>query len=453
MIFRFLCQKIVSGVVLVSSSSLIGPAVDHLADLALWEAELAADGGDTDAWSVANPLVQRLRRVPDPRRARGRRHPLVVILVLTACATLVVGNDSVTAIWQWVARTPQEVLARLGARFNPWHGRHTIPSERTFRRVLTSLDGDALDAALGGYATDVARGRAPAPVIPATPGPVEREQRRATVRVVTHPAPAGLLPAAAVDGKLLHGTVTSAGRVFLVAAVTHDRGVVLGQRQVADKRGETTVTADLLAPLDVAGMVLTLDALHTTKKTARLITGDLHAHYLLILKGNQPLARQAAQALLSGTDAEFADHAAVNADRGHGRTERRTMRVAPADDTLFPGARQVFRLRRDTGGLDGVRTSKQIVYGIVSLPAELAGPVQLNHYARGHWTVENRLHWTRDVTFSEDRSQLRTGAAPRALASFRNLTINTYRLAGRANIAHARRDLHDRADVFAVYGI
>jgi hypothetical protein len=70
-----------------------------------------------------------------------------------------------------------------------------------------------------------------------------------------------------------------------------------------------------------------------------------------------------------------------------------------------------------------VRTSKQIVYGIVSLPAELGGPVQLNHYARGHWTVENRLHWTRDVTFDEDNSQLRTGTAPRALASFRNLVV------------------------------
>jgi hypothetical protein len=69
----------------------------------LWEAELSADGDDTDAWSVANPLVQRLWQVPDPRRVRGRRHPLVVILVLTACATLVVGNDSVTAIWQWAA--------------------------------------------------------------------------------------------------------------------------------------------------------------------------------------------------------------------------------------------------------------------------------------------------------------------------------------------------------------
>jgi hypothetical protein len=95
--------------------------------------------------------------------------------------------------------------------------------------------------------------------------------------------------------------------VFLVAAITHGSAVVLGQRQVPDKRGEGTVVAELLAPLDVAGMLLILDALHTTKKTARLITGPLHAHYLLILKGNQPLTYLTAQAPLSGTDVEFAD--------------------------------------------------------------------------------------------------------------------------------------------------
>jgi hypothetical protein len=193
MIFRFLRQKIVSGVVPVASSSLIGPAVDHLADLALWEAEPATDNA-ADAWSVACPLMERLRQVPDPRHARGLRHPLAVIPVPTACATLVVGNDSATAIRQWAARTPQQVLQRIGARFDSWRGRHTVPSERTFRRVLTDLDGDALDAALCGYATDVARGQAPAPVIPDTAGPDEREQRRAARRAVTHPAPAGCCP-------------------------------------------------------------------------------------------------------------------------------------------------------------------------------------------------------------------------------------------------------------------
>ena len=174
------------------------------------------------------------------------------------------------------------------------------------------------------------------------------------------------------------------------------------------------------------------------------------------MKGNQPLALKAAQALLSGTDTEFSDSMDVDADRGHGRTERRTLRVAACDDTLFPGARQVFRLRRDTGGLDGVRTSKEVIHGIVSVTADQANPEHLNHYARGHWAVENCLHWTRDVTFHEDDSQLRTGNAPRASASFRNLSLNTFRLAGRANIAYARRDLrdlHDRRDVFATYGI
>jgi hypothetical protein len=156
--------------------------------------------------------------------------------------------------------------------------------------------------------------------------------------------------------------------------------------------------------------------------------------------------------LLSGTDSQFAGAVALEEDRGHGRTERRTLRVAPTDDSLFPGARQVFRLRRDTGGLDSQRTRKQIVHGITSMPAHLASPAHLNQYERQHWRVES-LHWVRDVTFREDNCQLRTGAAPRTLATFRNLAIGTYRLAGRANVAHARRDLHDRSDVFAVYDI
>lgn len=292
MIFRASRPKIVPGAALVSSSSPIHPVVDHLADLAPWEAELAADpisvdAVDVDPLSVTSPLLERLREVADPRRLRGLRHPLLVTLVLTACAT-----------------------------------------------------------------------------------------------------PAGLLPAAAIDGKLLHGSRTKAGQVFLVAVVSHHSGAVLGQRQVGDKRGENTVVAELLTPLGMAGMMLTFDALHTTKKTARLITGTLGAHYTLILKGNQPLALQAAQGLQSGTDTEFTDHMDIDEDRGHGRTERRTLRVAACDDTLFPGARQVFRLRRDTGGLDGVRTSKEIIYGIVSVTAEQAGPEHLNHYVRGHWAVE-----------------------------------------------------------------
>jgi predicted transposase YbfD/YdcC len=441
----------------VSTSSPIDHTLDHLADLALWEAELACDpaGAESapDSTQVESALVARLSQVPDRRGARGRRHPLVVVLALAACATLVAGVDSVTAIWQWAARSSQDKLRRIGARRDGLTGLFIVPSERTFRRVLQNLDGDALDAATCGWVADVVHGQAPSPQIVPTPGPAEREQRRAAQHALEHPAPAGTLPGAALDGKAAKGARTDGGPVFLVGAITHDRGVVLGQRQVASKRGEGSAARDLLCGLNLPGMVWTLDALHTTRKTAHLITGKLEGHYVLILKGNQPLARAAAAHLLAGPDSEWSATTAVGEDRGHGRTERRTIRTAPADDRLFPGARQVFRLRRDVGDLDGVWTSKQVVYGVVSMPPQLAGPQHLNYYERAHWVVENRLHWVRDLTFHEDNSQLRTGTAPRAMATFRNLAIGAFRLAGRANIAHARRDLLNHNDAFVVYDI
>lgn len=424
--------------------------VDQLRDLALWEKELAWSGEELD-----NALVTRLSKVPDPRSPKGRRHPFTAILVLVALAVLAVGGDSITAVWQRSARVPQDRLARLGARRNPLTQRFLVPSERTIRRALHKADADALDAAVGSYLTDLVRGDAPAPVIPDAPGGGrEREQRRAQQREREQPAPDGLLPAVAVDGKALTGARTpDGGRAFLVAAVSHERAVVLGQCQLPSKKGEGPAARDLLKTLDLRGCVLTLDALHTLKTTARLITGELGAHYVLILKGNQPLALKAATALLSGTDEQFAETCAAQHERGHGRRERRTIRTAPADDALFPGAAQAFRIRRDAGPLDGPWASKEIVHGVTSLPPHLAGPAQLNHYERSHWTIENKIHWVRDVTFREDSSQARTGNEPRAMACMRNLAIGAIRMAGRANIAHARRDLHDQHDAFAVFGL
>ena len=203
---------------------------------------------------------------------------------------------------QWAARASQDKLGRLGARRHPLTGRFLVPSERTFRRVLGKLDADALDAAVGGWVSDVARGVVPAPVVAATPGPPEREQRRAAQRGVEHPAPDGLLPAAAVDGKALRGARTSeGGRVFLVAAIDHATGA-LGQRQVPSKRGEGVAARDLLTGLRAPGMVWTLDALHTTKATARLITQHLHGHYILIIKGNQPPPRPRTTAAMAGSN-------------------------------------------------------------------------------------------------------------------------------------------------------
>ena len=179
--------------------------------------------------------------------------------------------------------------------------------------------------------------------------------------------------------------------MFLVAAIDHARGAVLGQRQVPSKRGEGGAARDLLTSLNVSGMVWTLDALHTTKATVRLITKDLRGHYVLIIRGNQPIARATAQTLLAGSDADWAEATAIEDDRGHGRVERRTIRVAPADDALFPGARQ---RRSGYAAMSAAWTAsgnrKEIVYGITSLPAGLAGPAHLNYYERRHWAKEVR---------------------------------------------------------------
>lgn len=333
----------------MSVLSPISPVLDQLADLAQWDAQVSSD-----PVLLASSLVGRLSQVPDQRKRRGLRHSLLVVLALSACATLVVGGDSVAAIWQWAARASQDVLETIGARRDPWLGLFLVPSERTFRRVLQGLDADALDLTTCGYAMDVVRGAAPVPVIPRTPGPAEREERRAAQRSVDHPLPAGLLPAAAVDGKAARGARTATGPVFLVGAIAHVSGVILGQRQVPGKKGEGAQVGPLLAPLDAAGMVFTLDALHTTKKTARLITEDLHAHYLLILKGNQPLARAAAHALLSGTDAEFEETSAAWNDRGHGRRERRTIRTAPP----IPGCSPVPARSSACAGTSANRTAR-----------------------------------------------------------------------------------------------
>jgi predicted transposase YbfD/YdcC len=467
----------------VSTVSLSHPVLSRLADLARRD-----DLVVSDPQGVSSSLLARLSQVPDRRKRRGRRHGLVVVLALVACATLVVGSDSITAVWQWAARASQEVLARLGARRDFLTGHFLVPSERTFRRVLSDLDSEALDRETAGFAVDIIRGDTPVPTVATTPGPLEREQRRAQHRaqhrsrnLAEGPSrPAGTLAGIAVDGKSLRGpalrgsalrgsalrgsalrgsgtrgsATTGGARTFLVAAISHDTGVVLGQRQVLDKQGEGAQVEALLAPLDVTGMVITLDALHTTAKTARLITDTFGAHYMLVLKGNQPLTRAAAAQVLTGPDTDWTQASATADQRGHGRRERRSIRTTTTGDSLFPGARQVFRLRRDVGELDApCWTSKEIIYGITSLPATLAGPEHLSYYQRQHWTVENRLRWTRDVTFGEDNSQVRTGTAPRAIATFRNLAISTFRLAGRANIAHGRRDLRTHDDAFAVFGI
>lgn len=373
-------------------------------------------------------LLAFFAEVPDPRRPRGIRHQVPTILAIAAAA-VVCGARSFTAIGEWAADAPEWVLAVLGARRHRQHGRLVSPHEATLRRTIQAFDAELLDAVISGWLA---------------------------ARATTTADGTGLR-ALAVDGKTVRGAWRPDGsQVHLLSAISHDAGVVLAQREIAAKTNEIPELKPLLAGLDLAGMVVTADALHTQRETARHLVADRRAHYVLTVKGNQPKLFAACQRTLSGAVDDFApEH--VGFDRGHGRTEQRTTRVAPVTISAgidFPHAAQVFRVRRDVGGLDGQRTRKEIAYCITSLTPDQADAAALARYIRGHWHIENRLHWVRDVTYDEDRSQARTGAGPRVMASLRNLAISALRLNGHTNIASALRwTARDPARSLQILGI
>ena len=126
-------------------------------------------------------------------------------------------------------------------------------------------------------------------------------------------------------------------------------------------------------------------------------------------------------------------------DHGHGRVEVRTLKVAAVAGLCFPHAAQGIQPTRRVRASGSRRWRSVTVYAITSLALGTASPAQLAGWLRGHWTIENRLHWVRDVTFSEDASPACTGSLPRVMASLRNLAIGALRLAGHPNLAAALR--------------
>jgi predicted transposase YbfD/YdcC len=395
-------------------------------------------------------LREWLARVPDPRSRLGRWHPLEFVLALAVCAFTAAGHDSPEAIAQWAAGCSQETLAVLGGRRDPWTRRIRPPSARTFARIFARIDAEAFNAALCGYLAAVPAG--PPGALPSVTRH-EREQRRAA-RAAARPQLPGLLPQAAADGKTVRGAVRPDGsQVHLLSVFDVATGCVRAQREIDAKTNEIPGLAPAIAHLDLTDTVVTVDALHTQAETARCLAEDKKAHYLMIIKGNQPSLLAAAAQALAGPDAGFAGATWAEEGKGHGRRERRAIRTAPATGTGWPHAAQVLRIRRDTGPTSGPWTRKEITHGITSLPADLAGPRHLAAYARQHWGIENREHYVRDKTFGEDLQQVRTGNQPSAYAAIRNLVTGAFRRAGFANVAHARRYYgRDDQRILALYG-
>jgi predicted transposase YbfD/YdcC len=353
-------------------------------------------------------LLLALAEVPDPRKARGRRHRLVTVLGIAVAAVLA-GARCYVAIAEWAHDLPVTARLRLGID-------RRAPSESTIRRILQAVDPEALDTALSSWLA----ARIPQPP-PSRPGSV--------ARVV------------AVDGKSARGARGSDGRAaHLFAAFDHASGIVLGQTQVDEKTNEITAFAPLLDRLDLTDVVITADALHAQDRHAKYLH-ERGGHYVFIVKGNRPTLH----AQLAGLPWPQIPAVDLSHQRGHGRVESRCLKLAAVAGIAgagiaFPHAQlaaQILR-RRTPIGAPG-RPHTEIVYAVTGLDWNQIRPARLAEIIRGHWAIENRLHWIRDVVFTEDHSQIRTGNGPAAMATLRNFAVSRHRLNGATNIAAACR--------------
>jgi predicted transposase YbfD/YdcC len=354
------------------------------------------------------PLIELFVEIPDFRKCRGKRHPLPAILAL-ACAAVLCGARSYSAMAEWGRNYGRGLAQALGFTHQK------TPCAATLFNVFGHLDVALFEDKLRQWAEQVMAAYPPHP---------QQDE------------------AIALDGKTQRGSKKQgAPGTHLLSALSHRLGVTLGQVAVDDKTNETFAIEDLLDVLVLKGRIVTVDALHTQRFIAQTIC-DWEADYVMIVKDNQPQMLADIQ-LLFEEPAVVSDtlSQATSVDAGHGRIERRQLMAstALADYLHWPGLQQVFRLERTSTVKKTGKQRHEVVYGMTSLAADKADAARLLRLVRQHWHIENQSHWVRDVTFDEDRSQVRKAAIPQLMAALRNVAIGLMRRAGHTNIAAATR--------------
>lgn len=364
-------------------------------------------------------LLAALASMPDPRAARGRRHPLPALLALL-CLALLCGVRSQRGMADWLADQGDYWRRQLG--FTHPNG----PSQSTLHRVLAQLDVLALEACLAQWSHQVLAG------LPATP-----------------------LPALAVDGKTLRTSAQhGADPDRVVTVCTHHLGLVLAQVGLAPQAAELSVFEQVMADVLLDGVVLTADAAFTQRNVATQVRAR-GGHYLLPVKGNQAGLLDDVRWCFDGSE----PLAAEQVDSHGGRIERRRLWTEPmlAEFSDFPGVAQALRLERRVMRQRTGEIQTEARFAITSLTPQQASPAQLLGLWRGHWTIENRLHWVRDVTLGEDRCAVRCATAPQVLVALRNAVLAVLRATGVTNVARALRRFsvhpHEAAQLIGLPGL
>ena len=224
-----------------------------------------------------------------------------------------------------------------------------------------------------------------------------------------------------------------------MGAVDHDSGIQLTQKRVDGKTNEIKIVKPLLDDLNIEGKVITADALLTQVDIAKYIVEDRKADYTFTVKDNQKTLKSDIAAI--NFEKQPAGHETV--EKGHGRLEIRSIWCSTAQNDLieFPHVAQAFLVKRQVTNIKKEKTTVETVYGITSQSPEKASPEKVLRQNRGHWSIENKMHWVLDVTFDEDRSQIRNLNGPMVITCLRRFAISMLRIHGVKNISEAFRIL------------
>jgi len=359
-------------------------------------------------------LLDFVKEVPDPRKARGQRYSWELMLGLI-CAGLAAGQKTAWAIARWAKHQQAELCRLLQAR--------RMPSYATLYRALRSLDVEALEVQLAAYA--------------------RRVEELEDAGDGSEAAAAQRWRGQSVDGKLIRGAGAHGVSIQLLGLVRHGQATVLGQRRVSEGTNELGALPDLLAGGDLTDTVTTLDALFTQRAVAQQII-DRRGHYLMVVKKNQPTLYADLETFFDsaplppGEDDRQSD---TSAGCAHGRFERRTLVSSELlNDYLdWPGVAQVMRRTCERTILSTGARSCTLTYAITSLTRAQAKAQDLEGLWRNHWTIENGLHDVRDETLGEDRGQAWKGPTAQALAALRNGLLAAMRRRGWRSMADALR--------------
>ncbi len=361
-------------------------------------------------------LLDALAHVPDPRQARGQRHPWQHLLLIIA-AGLATNHQSARAIAQWAQLHASALRARLPQL-------HRLPSESTILRTLRSIDVHSLEQQLARL------------VPPLPPGP--------TPMRAAPPPRRPAIQGQAVDGKWIRTATAHGARTLLLSVVQHGTGRTLAQAKVGTRQTEVVACQQLLHCWDLAGTVTTMDAGLTDRNLARQIRRQ-GGHYLMVVKRNHPLMQDEGALFFSEPRLPAGAHEcydrATRVTKGHGRLEVRTVACITGwcVDWQWPDVAQVLRRTCERVVCKTGKRTVEVSYGITSLTADDVRAADLERLWRAHWTIENRKHYVRDVTLGEDRNQMYSGHAPHALAALRNALIDVWRAQGWRNMADAAR--------------